>query len=186
MDKRIDTLKNAPIPKAIIKLALPAIIGMMVMAIYNIVDTMFVAWLGTNATGATQVVYPLVTIITAIGLTIGIGGGSYISRLLGQNKQKEASIVVSSLYFLAFGIGIVFMVLGLIFLRPLLTLLGASESIMVFAYDYGFFILLGSAFQITNMALNNMLRAEGSAKNSMIGMMSGALLKIALEQIFIL
>ncbi|MFP4457258.1 MAG: MATE family efflux transporter [Clostridia bacterium] len=185
MDKRIDILKNTPIPKAIITMALPAIIGMMVMAIYNIVDTMFVAWLGTNATGATQVVYPLVTIITAIGLTIGIGGGSYISRLLGQNKQKEASSVVSSLYFSAFGIGIVFMILGLIFLRPLLTLLGASESIMAFAYDYGFFILLGSAFQITNMALNNMLRAEGSAKNSMIGMMSGALLNIALDPIFI-
>jgi len=77
MDKRIDTLKNAPIPKAIIKLALPAIIGMMVMAIYNIVDTMFVAWLGTNATGATQVVYPLITITGAVGLTIGIGGGSW-------------------------------------------------------------------------------------------------------------
>ncbi len=185
MDKRIDTLKNAPIPKAIIKLALPAIIGMMVMAIYNIVDTMFVAWLGTNATGATQVVYPLITITGAVGLTIGIGGGSYISRLLGKNESKKASSVVSSLFFLSFIIGLIFSILAMIFIKPILTLLGASSSIMPLAYQYGFFILFGSTFQIINMTLNNLLRAEGSAKNSMIGMMSGALLNIILDPIFI-
>jgi putative MATE family efflux protein len=166
-------------------MALPAIIGMMVMAIYNIVDTMFVAWLGTNATGATQVVYPLITITGAIGLTLGIGGGSYISRLLGQNKNEKASSVVSSLYFLALITGIIFTISAMIFIRPILTLLGASTSIMNLAHDYGFFILFGSTFQIINMTLNNLLRAEGSAKNSMIGMMSGALLNIILDPIFI-
>lgn len=185
MNKRLDVLENSPIPKAVLTMAYPAIIGMLTMAVYNVVDTMFVAWLGTNATGATQVVYPLITTIGAVGLTIGIGGGSYISRLLGQKKEKEASSVVSTLYFSSFALGLVFMILSMIFLKPILTLLGASEAIMVFAYDYGFFILLGSSFQITNMALNNLLRAEGSAKNSMIGMMSGAVLNIILDPIFI-
>ena len=98
-DKRMQIMEDASIPKAVMTMALPAIIGLLVMAIYNIVDTMFVAWLGTQATGATQIVFPIIMAIGAIGLTFGIGGSSYISRLLGEKNIKRAEEVVStSLY----------------------------------------------------------------------------------------
>jgi putative MATE family efflux protein len=185
MDKRLNILEKAPIPKAVFSMALPSIIGMLVMAIYNVVDTMFVAWLGTNATGATQIVFPLMMIAGAIGLTLGIGGGSYISRLLGKNDHEKANQVVSTVFVTAIILGVVFLVIGLIFLEPILDILGATGGIRPFAKDYASYILFASVAQIVNMALNNMLRAEGSAKNSMFGMMAGSILNIILDPILI-
>lgn len=107
-------------------MAIPSIIGMLVMAIYNIVDTMFVSWLGTEATGATQVVFPLVMVIGAVGLSFGIGGGSYVSRLLGEQRKEEANKVLSTCTFLALGMGILLTVIGLGFLEPILRIFGAT------------------------------------------------------------
>lgn len=184
-DKRLDILERLPIPKGVMKMALPSIIGMLVMAIYNLVDTMFVAWIGTEATGATQIVFPITLILGAIGLTLGIGGGSYVSRLLGQKDYKRAGEVVSTNFFTAVGLGIVATILGIIFLEPILEAMGATNSIMEFAKDYGFYIMLGATAQISNMTLNNLLRSEGSSKSSMIGMATGAILNIFLDPIFI-
>jgi putative MATE family efflux protein len=123
--------------------------------------------------------------LSAIGLTLGIGGGSYVSRLLGQNKKNEASKVVSTNFFISLIIGILVTVLGIVFIEPILTAFGATETIMNASKEYGIYIILGSSAQITNMTLNNLLRAEGSAKNSMIGMATGAILNIILDPIFI-
>ncbi len=103
-DKRMHILEEATIPNAVMTMALPSIIGLLVMAVYNIVDTMFVAWLGTQATGATQIVFPLIMSLGAVGLAFGIGGSSYVSRLLGEKNMKMAEEVVSTNFFMALGI----------------------------------------------------------------------------------
>lgn len=184
-DDRIKSLKNLSVSKAIMKMAIPSIIGLLVVAIYNIVDTMFVAWLGTEATGATQIVFPIVMGLSAIGLTFGIGGGSYISRLLGESEKNKASKVASTSFFVALAIGIATTIFGIMFIEQILTLFGATSTIMPLAKEYGIYIMLGASAQIVNMTLNNLLRSEGSAKQSMIGMLIGAVLNIALDPIFI-
>lgn len=184
-DKRIYLMEKAPVNQGVIKMAIPSIIGMLVMAIYNIVDTMFVSWLGLEATGATQVVFPIVMVIGAVGLSFGIGGGSFVSRLLGEKRKEDANKVLSTSVVLAFGTGILLTIGGIVFLEPVLKMFGATETIMPLAKEYGHFIILGAIAQVLNMTFNNMLRSEGSAKNSMIGMTAGAVLNIALDPIFI-
>ncbi len=184
-DKRIKLLRDEPVSKAVNKMSLPAIIGLLVMAVYNIVDTMFVAWLGTEATGATQVVFPIMMLISSFGLAFGMGGGSYISRLLGSKEYDKVNKVTTVSIGTTFILGALFTVFGLIYLEELLAFFGASQSIMDFAKDYGLYIVIGSIFTMSNMTLNNMLRGEGSAKISMIGQAVGAILNIILDPILI-
>lgn len=184
-DKRIHLLKNEKISKAINAMAAPAIIGMLVMAIYNVADSMFVSWIGGEHIGATQVVFPIMLIASSIGLSFGIGGGSYISRLLGKNNKDEANNVASVSFFTGLIIGIIITILNLLFLEPILALFGADDSVMTLAKEYGRYIVIGYAFTILNMVLNNSLRSEGSAKYSMIGMGLGSILNIILDPIFI-
>jgi putative MATE family efflux protein len=185
MEACIDKLEKLPVPQAIMNMAIPSIIGLLVMAIYNIVDTMFVAWLGTEATGAVQIIYPLVVLSGAIGITLGIGGGSLISRLLGKNQPERANKVVSSVFYVSIGVGLSLTLFGYLFLNPMIRILGATDEIAPFAKDYASFLLFAAAAQIINQSLSNMLRAEGSAKIAMVGMLSGAILNIILDPIFI-
>lgn len=127
----------------------------------------------------------LVMVIGAVGLSFGIGGGSYVSRLLGEKRKEDANKVLSTCTFLAFGMGILLTVIGLGFLEPILKMFGATDTVLPMASSYGRFILMGSIAQVLNMIFNNMLRSEGSAKNSMIGMTAGAVLNIVLDPIFI-
>lgn len=184
-DKRLNLLSKSPIPKAVMTLSIPAIIGMLIMSIYNVVDTMFVAWLGTAATGATQIVYPVMMVITAIGLSYGIGTGSYISRLLGQKNQERSEQALATTLIMAAVTGVLLAIGVNTFLEPILRLFGASDTTMAMSKAYGFFIVLGAPFQVLNMSMNNMLRAEGSAINSMLGMAIGAIINIILDPIFI-
>lgn len=184
-DKRINLMKNEKVSKAINKMAAPAIIGMLVMAIYNIVDSIFVAHIGGNEIAATQVVLPLMLIASSIGLAFGIGGGSYVSRLLGANKKKEANIASAVSFFTALGVGVALSVFNYIFMDEVLLLFGADESILSLARQYGNFIVFGYAFTVLNMVLNNILRSEGSGNYSMIGMAVGSVLNIILDPIFI-
>lgn len=184
-DSRIKLLRDEPISKAVNKMSIPAIIGLLVMAVYNIVDTMFVAWLGTEATGATQVVFPIMMLISSFGLAFGIGGGSYISRLLGDKDYTKANEVASTAFFTTLLLGIVFTIGGITFLEEILRFFGASAGIMAMAKDYGLYIVLGTVFTMSNMALNNMLRSEGSARISMTGQAAGAVINIILDPIFI-
>lgn len=184
-DKRIKLLRDEPVNKAVNRMSIPAVIGLLVMAIYNIADTMFVAWLGTEATGATQVVFPIMMLISSFGLAFGMGGGSYISRLLGSNEHDKANRVATVSLGTTIILGVVFTIFGLTFLEHLLGFFGASVSIMSMAKSYGMYIIIGSVFTMSNMTLNNLLRGEGSAKLSMIGMMIGSILNIILDPIFI-
>lgn len=184
-DKRIHLLRDEKISKAIVHMSIPAIIGLMVMGIYNFVDTMFVAWLGTKATGATQVVFPIMMLVSAFGLSFGMGGGSFVSRLMGMNKKDEANKVGTVAFYTVIIVGVLFTILAILGMEPLFGFFGASSEMMALTKDYGFYILLGSVFTMGNMTLNNLLRAEGSAKLSMIGMASGAILNMILDPIFI-
>ena len=185
MDKRTRLMGEAPIPKAVTKIAIPAIVGMLVMAIYNMVDTLFVSQIGTSATGAVTVAFPLFMLVAAIGLMFGVGSGSFISRMLGEKKFDEVSKASSTAFYLTIASGVIFTTLGVVFIDPLLKAFGATDTIMIHARDYVMVLLFVSTIQMCNMTMNNMLRSEGSALISMAGLAAGALLNIALDPIFI-
>jgi len=184
-DKRIYLLRDEKVLKSLITMAAPAILGLIVQAVYNMVDTMFVSWLGPTATGATQVVFVITTSLSAIGLMFGIGVSTYISRLLGRNEQKQAEEALSTVFWGTIIAGLIITILFFIFIEPLLKLVGATESLLPMSKDYSQYLIFGFPFMILNMLMNNSLRGEGSAKYSMIGMGSGALINIILDPIFI-
>lgn len=182
---RREKMLNEPIHKIIPEMAIPTITTMLIMSLYSMADTFFVSTLGTTATGAVGINFSLMSMIQSIGMSIAVGAGSYISRLLGARRDKEASQVVSTAFFLAIGTGLLIMMLGLIFLRPLVVMMGAKGSVISHSMEYARFILLSAGFISGSFVLNQCLRAEGSATFSMIGMVSGAILNVALDPIFI-
>jgi putative MATE family efflux protein len=184
-EKRAKMLGEEKIETILIKLAIPAIIGMLVNAIYNIVDTVFVGKLGTSAIGAATVAFPLFMLIGTFGLTFGVGAASYISRLLGENNKVQADKATSTAFFTSMTVGILYMIIGSIYLEPILRLFGATDTILPYAKAYSRILVLGSVFTMINMTMNNMLRAEGSAKISMIALSVGAGLNILLDPLFI-
>lgn len=183
--QRARMMGQEKIPKVLMQLALPAIIGMLVTAIYNIVDTLFVSKLGTEAIGAVSVVYPMFMLLSAIGLMYGIGSASFVSRLLGEGKREKADTVASTTFLTSFLSALLVTVLLLVFLDPVLGLFGATSTIMPFANEYAKVLVFGGTFTILNMTMNNLLRAEGSAKYSMIALVTGAIINIILDPIFI-
>lgn len=185
-NKRIAMLADGPVGKTLFALSAPAITGMIVMAVYNIVDTLFVSLLrNTTAIAATGVVFPLFQLIGAVGLTFGMGAASVISRRLGEKDYRGAQEAGATSLFSALAIGALLAVTGAIFIRPILTVFGATDSILEEATLYGRVIIGGSIFQVLNMTLNNLLRSEGASLHSSLGQISGALLNIALDPIFI-
>ena len=178
-------MTQTPIPKLITTLAIPTIISMLTNAIYNMADTFFVAQLGTSAAGAVGIVFSLTAIIQAIGFMLGMGAGSMISRLLGQQDNEEADRTGSTAFFTAIAFGLLLTVSGLIFLDPLMQLLGATPTILPHARDYAQYILLGAPVMCASFVLNNILRSQGKAFLSMVGLSFGGFLNIALDPLFI-
>ena len=178
-------MTSTPISRLIISLAVPTITSMLITAVYNMADTYFVSHLGKSATGAVGVVFSLMSIIQAIGFTLGMGSGSLISRLLGQQKKEEAERIAISGFTAAliFGLGIT--VFGLLFLDPLMALLGATDTILPYARDYASYILYGAPVMAASFVLNNLLRAEGHATLSMFGITTGGILNMILDPLFI-
>ena len=174
------------IPKLITLLAIPTVIAMLVTALYNFADTVFVASLNNDSvTAAVNVVFPLMTMIQAVGFMIGMGAGSIIARLLGKHLDKEASKTASNALFLTVLFGVIILVFGLIFISPLMKLLNASSTVLPYARDYAFYIIIASPIVMASFALNNFLRAEGKAKLSTIGLTTGAILNVILDPVFI-
>lgn len=178
-------MTETPIPKLICSLSVPTIISMLVTAFYNMADTFFVSKLGTSASGAVGVVFSIMAIIQAVGFTIGMGSGAWISRLLGKKDKGTASEVASTGLFIGIVIGCILTVIGLIFLSPLMKILGATDTVLPYAKDYARYILFGSPVMITTFVLNNVLRSEGKARYAMIGITTGGLLNVALDPLFI-
>jgi len=184
-DRRITILRDDKISKAVNTLSAPAIVGMLVMAIYNFVDTVFVSWVDPLATSATQVVLPVMLIASAIGLSLGIGSASYISRLLGMKNKHLAEKVVMTAFVTGIILGLLSTLFNYIYMEDIFTFFGANPGNMTMTLDYGKYILMGYTFMILNMIMNNVLRSEGSAKYQMIAMVTGSVLNIILDPIFI-
>lgn len=166
-------------------LAVPTIISMLVTSFYHMADTVFVSRLGTQASGAVGIVFSLMSVIQAIGFTLGTGSGSYASRLLGAKEGRKADQAFSTAFFAALVIGMLLLVLGLLFLEPFMRLLGSTDTILPYAKEYGSVILIGAPFMAASFVMNINLRAEGNALLGMRGMVSGALLNIVLDPLLI-
>ncbi|MBP8660545.1 MAG: MATE family efflux transporter, partial [Mesotoga sp.] len=184
-EERARALGKMKIPSLLIGLSIPSIIAMLTNAIYNLVDAFFIGRIGTSAMGAIAIAFPIFNLIGAVGLTYGVGGASYVSRLLGAGDKEQADRAASTAFFTSLATGIAFTVLGLTFLDPLLKAFGATETIMEYAREYTMVIIMGSILNMMNMTMNNLVRAEGNAPRFMMAMVSGALLNVALDPLFI-
>lgn len=183
--RRETLMAEAPIPGLIFKMAVPTIVAFLINSIYSLTDTYFVHFLGTNATAAVSVNASLDQLIMMAGSMLAVGAASYTSRLLGARDRDKASQVLSTSFFGAFALGLIVGVLGLIFTRPLVYLLGATPTCEGFAIQYADYVLLVAPFMACNFVMNQCLRSEGSAMFSMFGMGFGGILNCVLDPIFI-
>lgn len=184
-NKKMALLGSAPIPKALLVLGLPTMIGMLINALYNLVDTYFVGGLGTDQMGAVTVAFPLGQVIMGLGLLFGNGAAAYLSRLLGQGDKETANKVASTAVYSSVLIGAIMILCSVIFLKPILRQLGAIESVMPHAIAYTSIYITFSIFNVFNVTMNNIVSSEGAAKTAMCALMAGALLNVILDPIFI-
>lgn len=183
---RAQRLGSEPIIRLLIKFSIPAMVGMIVNALYNIVDRIFIGrGVDSVAIGGIFVGMPLMLILMAFAMLVGIGGNTLVSIRLGEDKKEEADKIANNSLLLLFGIGIVLSITGHIFLKPILVLFGASESNIGYAMDYLRIILIGAPFQAVGFGMNNFIRGEGNPKIAMFTMLIGAILNIILDPIFI-
>ena len=178
-------LTEEKIPTLVLNMAVPSIISMLITSFYNMADTFFVGQIGTTATAAVGVIFPLMSIIQALGFTFGHGSGNYISRKLGQGEVEDAKKMAATGFVSTLVAGAIFGLVGLIFLDGLVGILGATPTIAPYARQYAMYILIGTPFMASSLVLNNQLRFQGSAFFGMIGMGVGAVLNIALDPLFI-
>ena len=184
-EERYDEMMHEPVQKLVIKLAIPTIITMLVTSIYNMADTFYVSQLNTSASAAVGIIYALSAIIQAFAYMIGMGAGNNIARLLGQQKNERASQYVAVAYFTELAAGTLIALFGLIWLEELVYILGATKTIAPYAMDYARYILLAAPFMMCSFGMNNMMRFQGNAMYSMIGITLGGVLNIVLDPIFI-
>lgn len=188
MREQANPLGTEKISSLIMKFSVPAIIGMVVSALYNIVDRIFIGNspdLGADGLTGITIAFPIMIILLSIGILFGVGGATLFSMNLGAGKNEEANHVIGNAFSLLLISGFLFMVVGQIFLEPLLRLFGASKEALPYAMEYMRIIFFGAIFQVVGMGLNNFLRADGQPKLAMITMFVGAGTNIILDPIFI-
>ena len=183
-ESQYERMIKQPIPSLILTLALPTTISMLVTNIYNMADTYFVSTVGTSATGAVGIVFGLMAILQAFGFMFGHGAGANISRRLGAKRVEEARIFASTSFFGLLFFGALIAILGLIFLNPLMYLMGSTSTILPYARAYAFFILIAAPAMTSSCVMNNILRYEGQASLAMIGLTSGSIINIFGDYIF--
>ena len=185
-EQKRQMMVQAPVSRVVIKMAIPTIVAFIINAIYALADTYFVSGLGEQATAAVSVNASLDQLIMMAGSLLAVGANSYIARLLGQNNDKKASQVLSTAFFVALGTGTLLMVLGIVFMGPMVDLLGATPTCRQYSIDYATYVLFAAPFMTTSFVMNQCLRSEGSATFSMIGMGFGGILNCFLDPIFII
>ena len=178
-------MTETPIPKLILSLAAPTILSMLITSIYNLADTFFVGQISTSASGAVGIVSSLMAIIQALGFMLGHGSGSIISRSLGSQNTDAATRFASTSFFTALVFGGIITAAGLLTLPDFMMLLGSTETILPHACAYARYILLAAPIMMSSLVMNNILRYEGKASFAMIGLVTGGLLNIALDPLFI-
>lgn len=187
MDTRqqYEKMITTPIPGLILSLAIPTVIGMLITSVYNMTDAYFVAGLGEESVAAIGVVFSLMALIQAMGFAVGMGSGSVLSRMLGKQQKKEAAGVILWGITLALVAGLILMAAGLLWLKPLMEFLGASEKVLPYAMDYSRYILYAAPCMILSLVLHNLLRSMGAARQALTGMAMGAILNIVLDFLLI-
>lgn len=184
-EERYREMTETPVSRLIPRLAIPTIISMLVTSIYNMADTFFVSQLSTSASAAVGIIFSLMAMIQAVGFTLGMGGGNYISRSLGKKDDETAERTAATAFFTAIAAGLLITVLGLLFLDQLVRLLGATETIAPYAKDYAQYILFGAPVMTGSFVMNNLLRSQGFAFYAMFGITTGGILNMILDPIFI-
>lgn len=180
-----ERMTTAPVSQLILSLAVPSMVTTLISSIYNLADTFFVGQIGTSATAAVGVVFSIPMILNALGFWVGTGGSNLVSRMLGAKQQKEADETASTAFFLSFLFGLLVAAAGLLAGEPLMRLLGATETNLPYAVSYGRFIFIGAPFSASSLALSQCLRAEGKSRQSMIGQVTGGVLNMLLDPLFI-
>ncbi|WP_066869425.1 MATE family efflux transporter [Clostridium mediterraneense] len=180
-------LEKAPIPKAIANLSIPMMVGMLVGAIYNIINAFFIGKLNNpDMLGAIAITLPIFTIIMAIGNLFGAGAGTYISRLLGEKNYTKAKNASSFAVYAGIFVGLVLILIALPFIKYIVEILGANPAIYGYTKNYVVVLLIGCPFMILNFLLEQLVRSEGAAKISMIGIIVSSVVNVILDPILIL
>lgn len=186
---RTNKLETGKILNLLVEFSVPAIIGMLVNAIYNIVDRMFIGnapGLGSLGLAGITVSYPVTLILMALALMVGVGGATRFSISMGAKRSEEAKHYLGNGLMLAIICGGAMMLVGILFIEPILRVLGASEAVMPYAKEYLSIVLYGAIFQCMAMCLNNFSRADGNPKIAMISMLIGAGFNIVFDYILII
>ena len=178
-------MTETPVAKLVISLGIPTTVSMLITNLYNMADTYFVGTLGKTPQGAIGVLFTLQSIIQAFAFMLGHGSGTFVAKKLADKDADKASEYVSSAFFVGGAFGLVFTAIGLAVLAPFMRFLGSTETILPYAKQYGMWVLISCPFLICSLILNNCLRYEGKAFFAMIGLVSGALLNILGDYVFI-
>ena len=181
-------LGTESIGKLLFKFSVPAITGMIVSALYNIVDRMYIGHMkgvGSDALSGLAITFPISVIIMAFGMLVGIGASSVISIRLGEKNKEDAENILGNALIVITIISLLLSVLGVLFLKEILILFRASQDSIPYAKAYIEIILMGAVFQNVGFSINNVIRAEGNPKMAMITMLFGAIINIILDPIFI-
>ncbi len=182
---RIYLLEEAGVASALLKLGVPTMVGMLISALYNAIDAYFVGGLGMSQMGAVSVVFPIVQIIIGLGMMFGAGASSYISRLLGKGDNGQADKTASTSLFSGLLVGAIIIIGIMIFLDPVLTALGSTETILPYARAYAKIYVTGSIINVFTVMMNNLLTAQGATKFTMIAMLTGSIANVILDPIMI-
>ncbi len=186
-NSRNEMFEKAPIPRAVATMAIPSMITMLIVVIYNMADTFFIGQTGDSVQVASvSLAMPIFTIYMAIGSMFGMGGNSTIARSLGQGRQERAKNISAFCFYSVIGLGIIFAVFMFIFLDPVMNLIGVTEATHEYTKSYLTYITIGAPFIMLANCCGNLLRGEGAATASMIGNMIGTIMNIILDPIFIL
>lgn len=186
--KEIDKFKmltETPVPKLIIKLAVPTIISMLVTGVYNTADTFFVGQISTEDTAAVGFVFTMMAMIQAVGFFCGQGSGTYLSRMLGAGEKEKAEEMAATGFAVAAILGVLITILGNVFATPLAYFLGADEASIEKTVNYMRIILIGAPFMTCQFVVNNQLRFQGAAIYAMVGLFCGAVVNIGLDPLLI-
>ncbi|SMC23636.1 putative efflux protein, MATE family [Clostridium acidisoli DSM 12555] len=179
-------MENEKIGKLLLKFSIPAVIGMLVNAMYSVVDRIFVGrGVGSIALSGVAVTFPITNVIMAIGMLVGTGAAAVVSIKLGQKDKKAAEKIIGNAYTLTIILSIFISVIGMIFLTPILNLLGASPETMPYARQFATILLLGAVLQNVGFGLNPLMRSEGAPKMAMITMLIGAVLNFMINPLFV-
>ena len=180
-EERYIKMTETPISRLIPSLAIPTIISMLVTSIYNMADTFFVSRISTSASAAVGVSYSLMAMIQALGFTLGMGSGNYLSRVLGSRDEEKAERIASTGFYTAIFVGLVFAAVCLPNLDLLVRLLGATDTIAPYAKDYAKYILMAAPVMTGALSMNNLLRFQGLAVYSIIGITTGGILNLGIS-----